>query len=111
MPLLNQLFSFTKHRNSELTRIKKSNEIAAPRVRHACGHLTYSVDAEGAEDMFLEVQALFWRILAGNVAVKGTEVKRGVIHDYWLEDDESRYGVMAPRHLAEEARLHFSPKL
>lgn len=85
----------------------KSNMSAAPRVKLACGHLTYAVDAE---EMILEVQTLFWGIIAGNVAVKETVVKRGVIHDYWLEDSQSRYGVMAPRHLAEEARLHFSYK-
>ncbi|ESZ93639.1 hypothetical protein SBOR_5944 [Sclerotinia borealis F-4128] len=107
MSSLKLLSSFTKHRNAELTRLHKSNETAAPRVRLACGHLTYAVDAE---EMILEVQALFWRILGGNVAVKETDMKRGVIHDYWLEDDGSRYGVMAPRHLAEEARLHFRSK-
>ncbi|KAI9648697.1 hypothetical protein NHQ30_003337 [Ciborinia camelliae] len=107
MSSLKLLSSFAKHRNAELARLHGSSETAAPRVQLACGHLTYDVDAE---EMILEVQALFWRIIAGNVAVRGTEVKRGVIHDYWLENNEARYGVMAPRHLAEEARLHFRPK-
>lgn len=107
MTSLNLLSSFTHHRNIELTRLHGSNETAAPRVRLACGHLTYAVDAE---EVILEVQALFWRIIAGKVPVKGTDVKRGVIHDYWLENEESRYGVVAPRHLAEEARLHFRTK-
>ncbi|KAB8304669.1 hypothetical protein EYC80_004036 [Monilinia laxa] len=107
MSSLKLLSSFTKHRNSELIRLHKLHETAAPRVRLACGHSTYAVDAG---EMILEVQALFWRIIAGNVAVKGTDVIRGVIHDYWLENDESRYGVMAPRRLAEEARLHFLPR-
>ncbi|KAF7953739.1 uncharacterized protein EAE97_001138 [Botrytis byssoidea] len=107
MTSLDLLSSFAKHRNSELSRLHESSETAAPRVRLACGHLTYAVDAE---EMILEVQALFWRIISGKVTVKRTNVKRGVIHDYWLENDESKYGVMAPRHLAEEARLHFQPK-
>ncbi|RAL67994.1 hypothetical protein DID88_008718 [Monilinia fructigena] len=76
---LKLLSSFTKHRNLELIRLHKLNETAAPRVRLACGHSTYAVDAE---EMIVEVQALFWRIIAGKVEVKGTDVIRGVIHDY-----------------------------
>ncbi|PQE21770.1 Metallo-beta-lactamase domain-containing 2 protein [Rutstroemia sp. NJR-2017a WRK4] len=104
MASLNLLRYFVKHRNAELERQHSSAETAAPRVLLACGHLTYGADAEA---MVLEVQELFQRIIAGKVAVRSSSEKRGIIYDYWLESDESCYGVTAPRHLAEEARKHF----
>ena len=108
MSSLDTLLSFVLHKNMELRRRhgfnNGLNHESIPRVRVGCGHLTYDADAE---QMILEVRALFERIIAGKVPVTGSGEKRGVIHDYWLESHDARYSVMAPRHLAEEARKHF----
>lgn len=113
MSSLKLLLSFTRHRNKELEKQHSvagaANELdrvrdPAPRVSLACGHLTYGVDAE---ETIMEVHGLFERIIGGRVEVRASEVKRGVTNDYWLESEESKYGVMAPRHLAEEARKYF----
>lgn len=105
MSSLELLLSFVEHQNNELRRRHSLfSPEANPRVKVGCGHLTYNADAE---NMILEVQAMFARIIAGKVPVTGSGKKRGVIHDFWLESEDSRYSVMAPRRLAEEARKHF----
>ncbi|KAG0651700.1 hypothetical protein D0Z07_2088 [Hyphodiscus hymeniophilus] len=104
MASLDFLLSFVVFKNGELRRRYERTHDSTPRVSVACGHLTYGADAE---TMILEVRAFFNRIIAGKVPVSGSGKKRGVIHDYWLEGEESRFSVMAPRHLAEEAREHF----
>ncbi|KUJ24302.1 uncharacterized protein LY89DRAFT_693021 [Mollisia scopiformis] len=105
MSSLSLLLSFTTHKNDELK--KRGSE---KRVKVACGHLTYEADAE---DMILQVKGLFERIIAGKVSVKRSGVKRGVVHDFWLEDEGegSKYSVMAPRRLFEEARRFFHPEI
>jgi glyoxylase-like metal-dependent hydrolase (beta-lactamase superfamily II) len=104
MSSLDVLLSFVLHKNMELRHRHGYSPESIPRVKVGCGHLTYDADAE---QMIFEVQALFERIIAGKVPVADSGEKRGVIHDYWLESDDARYSVMAPRHLAEEARKHF----
>ncbi|TVY82877.1 hypothetical protein LSUE1_G002023 [Lachnellula suecica] len=104
MSSLEILLSFVDHQNGELRRQHGLSHGSAPRVKVGCGHLTYDGDAE---QMILEVRALFGRIIAGKVPVTSTSEKRGVLTDFWLEDDDSRYSVVAPRHIAEEARKHF----
>jgi glyoxylase-like metal-dependent hydrolase (beta-lactamase superfamily II) len=106
MSSLDLLLSFVLHQNMELRRQHGQRHEYPPRVKVGCGHLTYEGDGE---NMVLEVRALFERIIAGKVPVSGSGEKRGVIHDFWLESNESRYSVMAPRHLAEEARKYFHP--
>lgn len=101
---LDLLLSFVVFKNGQLERQHGPSHHSVPRVKLAAGHLTYNADAES---MILEVRALFQRIIAGRVPVAGSGKKRGVIHDFWLESEDSRYSVMAPRHLAEEARKHF----
>jgi len=100
MSSLDLLRSFISYKNDELKR-----RGTAARVKVGCGHLTYDADAE---EMILEVGALFKRIISGEVPIRGSGTKRGVIHDYWLENEDSRYSVMAPRHLMEEARDYFN---
>ena len=104
MSSLDLLLSFVLHKNSELTRQHGLSHAVMPRVRVGCGHLTYEADAE---QMIIEVQGMFERIIAGKVPVTSSGEKRGVIHDYWLESETSKYSVMAPRHLAAEARRYF----
>ncbi|KAK0118122.1 hypothetical protein ONS95_012427 [Cadophora gregata] len=104
MSSLKMLYSFVLYRNAELRRQHGSNHAPTPRVKVGCGHLTYNADAEC---MIHEVQSLFERIIAGKVPVTSSGEKRGVIHDFWLEHEDSRYSVMAPRHLATEARKYF----
>ncbi|CZR55250.1 uncharacterized protein PAC_05137 [Phialocephala subalpina] len=108
MSSLDLLLSFVSHQNKELKRQHRSSHNLTPRVKVACGHLTYNADAE---TMILEVQGLFQRIIAGKVPVNSSGVKRGIVHDFWLESEDARYSVMAPRHLAYEARRYFHPKL
>jgi glyoxylase-like metal-dependent hydrolase (beta-lactamase superfamily II) len=104
MASLDVLHSFVLHKNRGLRRQHSLSYGAVPRVKVSCGHLTYSADAE---DMVTEVRALFRRIIAGKVPVTSSSLKRGRIHDFWLEEG-SRYSVLAPRHLTEEAREHYS---
>jgi glyoxylase-like metal-dependent hydrolase (beta-lactamase superfamily II) len=104
MASLDLLLSFTSHKNGELRHRHGLSHDSIPRVKVAAGHLTFDADAEY---MILEVRALFERIIAGKVPVTGSGKKRGVIHDFWLESEHSRFSVMAPRRLAEEARKHF----
>jgi hypothetical protein len=106
MSSLDLLHSFVSYRNTELKRQHDALKTTARRVKIGCGHLTYDADAE---DMIIEVKALFKRIISGKVAVTDSGTKRGIVHDYWLETKKSRYSVMAPRHLVEEARNHFRP--
>jgi len=108
MSSLDLLLSFVLHQNMELRRQHGHRHEPIPRVLVGCGHLTYEADAE---IMVIEVRGLFERIIAGKVPVSGSGEKRGVIHDYWLESEGSKYSVMAPRHLAEEARKHFHPNI
>ncbi|KAE9368602.1 hypothetical protein N431DRAFT_61092 [Stipitochalara longipes BDJ] len=104
MASLDLLLSFVMHQNMELRRQHGLRHESPPRVKVGCGHLTYEGDAE---IMIIEVRGLFERIIAGKIPVSGSGEKRGVIHDFWLESEESKYSVMAPRHLAEEATKHF----
>jgi glyoxylase-like metal-dependent hydrolase (beta-lactamase superfamily II) len=104
MASLDMLLSFVLHRNMELRRQYGLPHGPPPRIKVGCGHLTYEGDAE---NMIIEVRGLFERIIAGKVPVSGSGKKRGVIHDFWLESEKSKYSVMAPRHLAVEARKHF----
>jgi glyoxylase-like metal-dependent hydrolase (beta-lactamase superfamily II) len=104
MSSLDLLLSFVQHQNGELRRRHGYSNGALPKVKVGCGHLTYDADAEV---MILEVRALFERIIARKVPVTSSGEKRGIIHDYWLESEDSKYSVMAPRHLAEEAHRHF----
>ena len=104
MNSLDLLISFVVFKNGELSRQYGLKHDSMPRVRVGCGHLTFGADAE---NMILEVRAFFQRIIAGVVPVKKSGEKRGIIHDFWLESERSRFSVMAPRHLAEEARKHF----
>lgn len=108
MSSLEMLRSFVQHKNVELTsRLDQKRHTLIKRVKVACGHLTYNADAE---DMIAEVHKLFEHIIAGNVPVTSSGMKRGIIHDFWLESEKARYSVMAPRHVAEEARKHFRSK-
>ena len=108
MSSLDLLLSFILHQNNELRRRHGSRHDSIPTVKVGCGHLTYNADAA---QMVLEVRGLFNRIIAGKVPVTSSGEKRGVIHDFWLESEESRFSVMAPRRLAEEARKHFHPRI
>jgi len=108
MASLDMLLSFVMHQNMELRRQHGLRHESPPRVKVGCGHLTYEGDAE---TMIIEVRGMFERIIAGKIPVSGSGEKRGVIHDFWLESDDSRYSVMAPRHLAEEARKHFHAEM
>ncbi|PVH67345.1 Metallo-hydrolase/oxidoreductase [Cadophora sp. DSE1049] len=104
MSSLDILCSFVLYQNAELRRQHRSSHDPAPRVKVGCGHLTFDADAEC---MIREVRSLFERIIGGKVPVTSSGEKRGVIHDFWLENEDSRYSVMAPRHVAAEARKHF----
>jgi len=104
MSSLDLLLSFVQYQNEELRRRHHLSHESILRVKVGCGHLTYEGDAE---HIILDIRALFHRIIAGKVPVTGSGKKRGVIHDYWLESEDSKYSVMSPRHLAEEARVHF----
>lgn len=106
MSSLGLLLSFVLHENCKLKRQHGLSYGPSPRVKVGCGHMTYKADAE---NMVMEVRALFENIIAGRIPVVGSGEKRGIIHDYWLEDDKSKYSVMAPRHLAKEAKKFFHP--
>lgn len=128
MESLDLLISFTRHQNEKLRRQYKYEHdhehehhrrsqaakenivpLPIPRVLVSCGHLTISADAEKMLD---EVNTLFWRIINGKVPVTSSGTKRGVIYDLWVEsEDDSKYSVMAPRCLVEEARKHFNRHL
>ncbi|KAH8679799.1 beta-lactamase-like protein [Tricladium varicosporioides] len=105
MSSLDVLLSFVRHQNQELQRQYNLTQGPLKRVKVACGHSTYDRDAE---QMLLEVQDLFERIIKGQVPVTSSGLKRGTIHDYWLENDNARYSVLAPHRLVEEARKYFS---
>jgi glyoxylase-like metal-dependent hydrolase (beta-lactamase superfamily II) len=102
---LHTLLSFVTFRNSQLKQ-QHGGDNGAPKVKVGCGHLTHSADAE---EMILEVRSLFERIIAGKVPVTGTEIVRGVTCDFWLESEDARYSVKAPRQLVVDARKHFHP--
>jgi len=104
MHSLDLLLSFVLHQNKQLRSRPVFVEGRIQRVKVACGHLTHDADAE---DMIIAVTNLFRRIIAGQVPVTRSGKRRGVVHDYWLESEESKFSVMAPRHLVEEARSHF----
>ncbi|KAF4622774.1 hypothetical protein G7Y89_g14252 [Cudoniella acicularis] len=106
MSSLDVLLSFVRHQNQELRCQHGLSHNPMLRVKVGCGHLTHNADAE---QTILEVQGLFERIIAGEVPVEASQEKRGVIYDYWIEGKGSKYSVLAPRHLAEEARKHFHP--
>jgi glyoxylase-like metal-dependent hydrolase (beta-lactamase superfamily II) len=108
MASLDMLLSFVMHQNMELRRQHGFRHESPPRVKVGCGHLTYEGDAE---TMIVEVRGLFERIIAGKIPVSGSGEKRGIIHDFWLENENARYSVMAPRHLAQEAARHFHPDM
>lgn len=103
MASINMLLSFTLFRNKELERQYKGDAVA-PRVKVACGHNTFDADAE---EMIREVKDLFERILAGKVSVYESVVVRCAINDFWLESEDAKYSVRAPRRLIEDARKHF----
>jgi hypothetical protein len=104
MASLDLLLSFVIFKNGELRRQHDLNHDSIPRVKVAAGHLTYGADAE---HMIVEVRALFKRIIAGKFPVTKSGEKRGVMHDFWLESEGSKFSVMAPRRLVDEARKHF----
>jgi len=107
MASLDLLLSFVIFKNGELRRQHGRSLDSMPRVKVGAGHLTYDADAE---HMIIAVRILFERIISGKVPVAGSGTKRGVVHDFWLESEDSKFSVMAPRHLAEEARKHFHPE-
>ncbi|KAH6669447.1 beta-lactamase-like protein [Halenospora varia] len=104
MSSLDVLLSFVRHQNRELRRQHGLTHDPLRRVKVACGHSTYDGDAE---QMLLDVQALFEKIIRGQIPVTSSGLKRGSLHDYWLENDNSRYSILAPHRLVEEARKHF----
>lgn len=73
------------------------------RVKLSSGHLTTGADAEEILD---RVRVFFERLIKGDVPVKESFDRRGAMHDFWLED-ASRFSVVAPRRLVEDARRHF----
>jgi glyoxylase-like metal-dependent hydrolase (beta-lactamase superfamily II) len=99
MNSLDTLASFITHKNAELAREYSARCEAVPRVRVSCGHLTYNADAE---NVVTQVRELFERIIDRKVPVTKSLVKRGVVHDFWLEEGSS-FSVLAPRRLAKEA--------
>lgn len=104
MASLELLLSFIRYQNSVLERQwqREGVEGDPPRVKLGSGHITASTDAE---TMTSEVKELFEMIIAGRVPVKRSEWKRGEVFDYWVEgEEETRYSVLAPRRLVEEAR-------
>ena len=103
MSSLDLLDSFIRHKNTELRRQYADICEIVPRLRVCCGHLTYNADAE---EMVTQVRELFERIIRGDVPVTRSLMKRGVLNDFWLSEG-SRFSVLAPRRLAEEARGHF----
>jgi glyoxylase-like metal-dependent hydrolase (beta-lactamase superfamily II) len=105
MSSLSLLLDFVLFQNSELKAHHISSDIIPPRVRVGCGHLTHSADAE---EMIREVKALFERIITGKVPVTGSTHSRDAIYDFWLESEDARYSVKAPRRIVEKAREHFS---
>ncbi|KAL2063545.1 hypothetical protein VTL71DRAFT_5350 [Oculimacula yallundae] len=107
MSSLDTLYSFVLFKNAELRRQHGSSHDPFPRVKVGCGHLTFDADAEYT---IHGVRGLFERIIAGKIPVTSSFEKRGVVHNFWLESEESRYSVIAPRHVAEEARKHFHPE-
>lgn len=107
MSSLDTLYSFVLFQNTQLRRQYSSSHDPIPRVKVGCGHLTYDADAEYTVH---EIRGLFSEIIAGKIPIKSSMEKRGIVHDYWQESEESKYSVMAPRHVAEEARKHFHPE-
>lgn len=101
MSSLDLLLSFVLHQNTQLRRRAGFAHEPIPRVKVGCGHLTYDADAE---NMILEVRALFKRIIAGQIPVTRSWERRGVAYNYWLEGKEARFSVVSPRRLVEEAR-------
>jgi glyoxylase-like metal-dependent hydrolase (beta-lactamase superfamily II) len=105
MASLDLIVSFVQHQNAILRRKwDESGDEECPRVKIGCGHVTAMGDAE---EMATEVQALFWKIIEGRLLPTRSEEKWGVVFDYWFEGGRARYSVLAPRHLAEDARRHF----
>lgn len=103
MSSLDLLESFVQHKNAELLRQYVDLCDSVPRVRVCCGHLTLNADAQ---EMVTQVRSLFKRIIRGVVPVSRSLMKRGSLHDFWLEEG-SGFSVLAPRRLCEEAREHF----
>lgn len=76
MSSLDLLLSFVKHKNTELIRQHGSSHEPVPRVKAGCGHLTYNADGE---QMIVEVQTMFKRIIAGKIPVTSSGQKRDII--------------------------------
>lgn len=109
MASLDVLLSFVLYRNRELTRQHGLSHGPSPRVCVGCGHLTHKADAE---KMILEVQQLFKKVIIGEIPIASTLEKRGVVHNFWLENDHSKYSMYSS--FLNSTRLHkvgLSPKL
>jgi glyoxylase-like metal-dependent hydrolase (beta-lactamase superfamily II) len=112
MSSMDFLHSFVMHKNGELRRRHQqqqdpSNESRPPRVQVCSGHMTYGADAEVK---IIGVKTLFQKIIDGKIPVRRSQVERGVILDFWAEE-VSKYSVLAPRRLVEEAREHFGRQI
>jgi glyoxylase-like metal-dependent hydrolase (beta-lactamase superfamily II) len=106
MSSLDMLLSFVQHENQDLGIWSESHSGGkVARVQISCGHMTYNMDAE---EMIMEVKALFAKIIVGKVPPTYTFDKRNVVTDFWLEDEDSRYSIVAPRRIVLHARSHFS---
>ncbi|KAI9686442.1 MAG: hypothetical protein M1820_010638 [Bogoriella megaspora] len=107
MSSLDMLASFLSHENERLKAEHQEGDTGpVTRVKVCSGHTTFGEDAE---QMVLEVQTLFKRIIRGEVPPLSSEKRRGIINDYWLDTGSKnpKFSVLAPRHLCEEARKHF----
>jgi len=105
---LYRMIHFVFFQNDELQRRHRLiPDQPLERVKVACGHISCGLDAEV---MIVEVSYLFEKIISGRLPALGSLEKRGKIYDFWLESPESRYSVLAPRRLVEDARKHYYPE-
>lgn len=75
------------------------------RVKVGCGHQTADVDGESVVDA---LEAMWWRVLKGEVPVSETMVISGEKVDRWMEPGgKGRFSFRAPRRLMHDARTFF----
>lgn len=107
---LAKMLDFVRARNDEEETGERDQEaegsdlvLVPRRVKVCAAHQSCGRDAE---EMILEVLALFRKIVKGEVPILYTEKVRGEDASLWLEDYKAKYSVFMPNRLVTDAKDH-----